>query len=96
MLQFREEDFQLRSPEEHKRMCNTIESAGDSAYHSTTFGINYRTPLNELLFFNTCNYGLPPDIMHDLLEGYVPYKIKLMLKVYIEEEHLFSLNELKG
>ena len=80
-------------------MCSIIERSKDNsevAYHSTTYGVNSRTPLNDLKFFNVCDYGLPPDIMHDLLEGYVPYKAKLMLRVFIEEKRLFTLTELNS
>lgn len=77
-------------------MCSVLEKADNPTFHSTTYGINSRTPLNDLKFYNTCEYGLPPDIMHDLLEGYVPYKIKLMLKHFINELQLFTLNELNS
>ena len=84
----------LRSPEQHDKMCQHLEIADDAAYHSATYGINRRTPLNDLQFFHVCDFGLPPDVMHDLLEGYIPYKVKLMLKHFIQEDHLFTLNEL--
>ena len=77
-------------------MCSILEKTDDPTYHSTTFGINSRTPLNDLTFYDICDYGLPPDIMYDMLEGYVPYKIKLMLKHFIGEKHLFTLDELYG
>ena len=75
-------------------MCSVLERIDDRSYHSTTYGINSRTPLNDLTVYDIYDYGLPPDIMHDLLEGYVPYKIKLMLKHYIGEKQLFSLDDL--
>lgn len=77
-------------------MCDILEQTGNPAFHSTTYGINCRTPLNQLTFYNICDYGLPPDIMHDLLEGYVPYKTKLMLKYFIGEKQLFTLAELNS
>ena len=75
-------------------MCDHLEVAEDATYHSTTYGINRRTPLNYLQFYNVCDLGLPPDVMHDLLEGYVPYKTKLMLRHFIQEKDLFTLDEL--
>lgn len=86
--------FVLRTPEEHRKMCDHLEVAEDATYHSTTYGINRRTPLNYLQFYNVCDLGLPPDVMHDLLEGYVPYKTKLMLRHFIQEKVLFTLDEL--
>lgn len=34
--------------------------------------------------------------MHDLLEGYVPYKVKLMFKYFICEKKLFTLDDLNS
>ena len=42
-----------------------------------------------------CNFGLPPDVMHDLLEGYVPYTMKLMLNKLLDEK-LFTLEQLNN
>ena len=86
----------LRTPEQHDLMCDHLQTADDATYHSTTYGVNRRTPLNDLQFYHVCDLGLPPDVMHDLLEGYVPYKTKLMLKHYIQEEKLFTLDELNA
>ena len=74
-------------------MCDHMEKSTDPSYHSTTYGIIRRSALNTLQYNHTCDLGLPPDIMHDLLEGYVPYKFKLMIKYFIEEKKLFSLEE---
>lgn len=41
-------------------------------------GVKLDSPLNELPGFHV-QEGLPPDIMHDLFEGIVPYEIKLIL-----------------
>ena len=38
--------------------------------------------------------GLPLDTIYDVLEGLVPYTIKLMLYHFIEEEKLFKLANL--
>ena len=34
--------------------------------------------LNSLDFYHVCSSGLPPDIMYDILEGYLPYTVKLL------------------
>ena len=43
--------------------------------------------------FHVCLFGLPPDIMHDILEGYLLYTMKLMLNAFISS-HYFSLSQL--
>ena len=60
----------IRTAEEHHKNCALIEMAPDAAFHSTTYGINFNSPLNGLQYFHVTNFGLPPDPMHDLLEGY--------------------------
>ena len=77
----------LRTPEEHEKMCDHLQISTDRD------GINRRTTLSSLQYYHVCDFGLPPDVMHDLLEGYVPYKVKLMLRHFIEEG-LFTLEEL--
>jgi len=72
------------------------EETDTAAFHSTTYGINNRCPLNKLKYFHVCNFGLPPDVMHDLLEGYVPYTMKLLLNQLINKEKLFSLEHLNN
>lgn len=39
--------------------------------------------------------GLPPDIMHDLLEGVVPFELALVIKCLIDQR-FFTLDELNG
>ena len=60
----------MRTAEIHETQCNLVSTARDSAFHSTTYGINFNSPLNKLAYYHAVNYGLPPDPMHDLLEGY--------------------------
>ena len=38
--------------------------------------------------------GMPPDAMHDILEGVLHYIVKETLKVLIFEKNLFTLDEL--
>ena len=58
----------------HQTQCNFVSSATNTAYHSTTYGINFDSPLNDLEYYHVTDYRLPPDPMHDILEGYT-YKI---------------------
>ena len=85
----------LRTPPSYDHNCDVIE-ASHSSDTTTTYGINFRSPLNQLSFYHVCDMGLPPDVMHDLLEGYVPYKMKLMLTYYIKDAKLFSLKHVNG
>ena len=85
----------LRKANEYDTICDVIEEVADPSYHSTTYGINNRCALNTLKYFHVCDYGLPPDVMHDLLEGYVPHTMKLMLKKLLDEK-LFTLEQLNN
>ena len=46
---------------------------------SVTYGVNFTSPLNDLKYFHVANFQLPQDIMHVMLEGVIPYEMKLML-----------------
>lgn len=52
-------------------------------YYATTYGINRYSVLNTSAYFHVTE-GLVPDIMHDSLEGCLPYVVKELLK------HLFQ------
>ena len=60
---------------------------------ATTYGINRDSILNQLAYFHTTE-GLPPDIMHDILEGVLQYEVKEMLLVFTKEKRYFSLDTL--
>lgn len=62
-----------------------------SGEKSKEFGINRRSALNDLKYFNVCNGALIPDVMHDVLEGVLQYEVKLMLH-YMINENYFSLD----
>jgi hypothetical protein len=68
----------------------TSEIAADSS-KCTHYGIRFRS------VFISGSYhvvdGLPPDIMHDLLEGVVPFEMALVLRNLIEN-NCFSLEQL--
>jgi hypothetical protein len=50
--------------------------------------------LNQLTHFNVLN-GLPPDIMHDLLEGVIRYNISCLMEYY-EEKKIYSAKQLNS
>lgn len=60
---------------------------------ATTYGLNRDSILNSLQFFHVTE-GLPPDIMHDILEGALQYEMKEMLLVFTCEKGYFSLDVL--
>lgn len=67
--------MELRSLDKHIENCDDVES--DPKY-SIEHGINFRSSLLELKYFNVCS-GLLPDVMHDILEGVVQYELKLFI-----------------
>ena len=61
---------------------------------STTYGLNFSSPLNDVKFFHVSKGQLPQDIMHTLLEGVLLMEIRLMIEAFIYVEGLFTLEEL--
>ena len=51
-----------------------------------TYGVNRESILNSLQYFDVADECVIPDLMHDMLEGYLPYTTKLMLKHFIRWE----------
>jgi Mg2+/Co2+ transporter CorC len=58
-----------------------------------TYGLNRRSVLNKSRFYHVVG-GLPPDAMHDILEGVLQYHAKELLKFYVQTENKFTLEEL--
>ena len=86
----------MRTPQQHDEDCMLIENCEDPAYNSTTYGITEQCVFNSLKYYHTCNFGLPPDTMHDLLEGYVKLCTILLLKQLIDTEKYFKLNDINN
>lgn len=63
----------------HSRHCNLLLDPALSSHYSTTYGVNRNAILNSLQYFYVSDETMPPDLLHDMLEGYLPYKTKLML-----------------
>lgn len=57
-----------------------------------TYGINYRSPLNEISGFHVAGGQMPQDIMHVLFEGVLHKEIQLLLKCFVGDEQYFSLD----
>ena len=61
---------------------------------SVTYGVNFPSPLNDIAYFHVANNQLPQDVMHILLEGVVPYTMKLILQSFIRRKKFLSLQYL--
>ena len=70
--------FELRTSSKHQKQLEEITGPAASFY-SSAYGINRRSSLLDIEFFNIFEGGLPHDAMHDILEGIAPLEIKLLL-----------------
>lgn len=73
-----------------------IENSENPSFHSTTYGVTEQCALNSLQYYHTCNFGLPPDAMHDLLEGYVKLCTNLLLKQLTDIDKYLKLSDLNN
>lgn len=90
---FQEEDFEIRTTDQHEKQIQLIENAPSKylkEYYSKCFGVNWRSKLLDVPDFNVTKQ-LPQDLMHIFLEGILSYHMKYMLNNYIEESSC-SLN----
>ena len=65
-----------------------------SNVESTTYGINYCSPLNRIDGFHAAAGQMPQDFMHVLFEGALHLEVLLMLKHFILVECYFTLDTL--
>ena len=82
--------FVKRTMASHNRQCNDIEKANTDFLKDNlkmTYGINRRSKLTEFPHFDIINQT-PQDIMHVILEGVAPYKIKCVLKHLVFSGHM--------
>lgn len=92
-LYFKEDCFELRTPEDHENQCRTL--IGTSFHdNSVKYGINRKAILEDVPSFSVVN-GLPHDIMHDLFEGVVHYELKLFLN-YCVSQNFFTVQILNS
>ena len=76
--QFTAEELKLRSRASRVKHVRSIEGpAGE--YMAMAYGVNRDSVLNTSQYFHVID-GLCPDIMHDMLEGALPYEVKLLLQ----------------
>lgn len=87
---FTEDDFQLRSEEEHNEHVQALLINPQSCAES---GVKRPCILNTSRYFHVTK-NFCPDVMHDILEGVAPMEVKLVLKELILIEDLFTLEQL--
>ena len=95
LFQFVEEELHLRTPCNYDYQCSLLNGPLHSS-ESTTYGLNYCSPLNQISGFHAASGQMPQDIMHVLLEGVLHLEMKLMLKHFIQNESYFSLDTLNA
>ena len=61
---------------------------------ATTYGLTRDSILNSSRYFHVTE-GLPPDCMHDLLEGTLQYEVKEMLKS-LTHRRIISLDDVNS
>ena len=92
---FSEHGLVIRTHDDHIRKCDMLDAAAtqrDRDKLSVNYGINSRSRLDELNYFNVCSGALVQDVMHDVLEGIVCLcNVKFSLarfffKLYIRRE----------
>ena len=74
--------FVLRTRESHNLDLSELK---DNVTLKSVNGVKRDCVLNELQYFH-CITGFPPDFLHDLLEGIVPFELCLCLKKLIEKK----------
>lgn len=66
-----------------------------SDFNSTTYGVNYRSSLNDIPLFNVADWQLPQDVMHVILEGVLPLEFKLLLD-YLTSNKILTISHLNA
>ncbi|XP_026114794.1 uncharacterized protein LOC113093153 isoform X1 [Carassius auratus] len=75
--------FSLRTEESHARHLKTLEEES----LASCFGVKKTCVLSEKLAHFNVTTGFPPDIVHDLFEGIVPFEIALCLSVFTAKKY---------
>ena len=85
---FEPSEFTERNEEMYKAH---LEEVKQNKTLSSVYGLKRDSAFNDLQYFCVCR-GLPPDCMHDLLEGCARIDIPLILKKMVSD-HIFSEDE---
>lgn len=86
---FTEKDFVLRTKDVHARHVQLV--ATDPKL-SSIYGVAGKSCLSEIDSFDVTQ-GLPPDIMHDIFEGVIPFVMKHVIRSLVTD-HVFTLDQL--
>ncbi|XP_046863109.1 uncharacterized protein LOC124456810 isoform X2 [Xenia sp. Carnegie-2017] len=87
---FHEDDFFLRTVQGYNEQCQKLDQG---EHFKKTYGLNQFSLLNNSKYYHVIG-GLPPDAMHDILEGVLQYIVKELLKEFIFEKRYFKLDDL--
>ncbi len=79
--------FDLRTTENHSEHCSQVSEGPLADHYSVTYGVCRKSILTSVKGFSVIG-GLPHDVMHDVLEGVLPYEVKLLLKYLISRKYL--------
>lgn len=80
----------MRTRAGHDRHCQLVQTDPNLA---STYGVKRASILNQSRYFHVVD-GLDLDVMHDQLEGVLPFEIKLLLKKFVREQDFFTLDTL--
>ncbi|XP_037401910.1 uncharacterized protein LOC119265406 isoform X2 [Pygocentrus nattereri] len=82
--------FPPRTKSNYALHVNAALSDTAEAHHC---GVKRQCPISDKLSYFHATSGYPPDVLHDLLEGIVPFELALSLNVFIKKKYI-SLQEL--
>ena len=71
----------------YELLVAVVEKVREDASLSTAYGVVCRSPLYNLQNFHPI-LSLPADIMHDLLEGYCPKEMNLILNYAVDSRFI--------
>ncbi|KAK7921877.1 hypothetical protein WMY93_008779 [Mugilogobius chulae] len=75
--------FRLRTKDEHKQHVQEVK---ENPYLAKEYGVKGSCPLSKLEHFQVVN-GFAPDILHDLLEGVIPYELSICIDNLIKKKY---------
>ena len=94
-FQFSSTCFQPRTRATHARHISHLTMPSLASSIATTYGLTHDPILNSLAWFHSTE-GLPPDIMHDILEGALQYEVKEMLVTFTQQKKYFTVGALQN
>jgi hypothetical protein len=91
---FRDNQFISRDKIQHEQHCDGLSLESIKEHLERLYGVTGTSILNELSHFHVIG-GLPPDFMHDILEGILPLVISKVI-MYCIKSNFFSLKTLNN